>query len=233
MPVNSLRHFSFPKLRTLLPVRPLRKIMSVSTGSGAAGATDPTDPGTAFKLLLSCPSGLPASRIWSQRIQQNPSLYNGIKFRDICGHKPESSMGEVSCSFNRKFPWKCLMVSFVRWLKKLVFLQARWSTLIVTRLTCVQTDPLFIGISRRVMNVRPTAFFFLKCNLEAKEVCKLYSSAQDGYESTQIFTVLRYLILTIYEKYQGDLKQMAVKMPGCHRGGYALYKLMMEAAKDS
>ncbi|RWW85429.1 hypothetical protein BHE74_00005885 [Ensete ventricosum] len=162
MPVNSLRHFSFPKLRTLLPVRPLRKIMSVSTGSGAAGATDPTDPGTAFKLLLSCPSGLPASRIWSQRIQQNPSLYNGIKFRDICGHKPESSMGEVSCSFNRKFPWKCLMVSFVRWLKKLVFLQAR-----------------------------------------------------------------------CYEKFQGDLKQMAVKMPGCHRGGYALYKLMMEAAKDS
>ncbi|RZS07339.1 hypothetical protein BHM03_00038163 [Ensete ventricosum] len=137
MPVNSLRHFSFPKLRTLLPVRPLRKIMSVSTGSGAAGATDPTDPGTAFKLLLSCPSGLPASRIWSQRIQQNPSLYNGIKFRDICGHKPESSMGEVSCSFNS------------------------------------------------------------------------------------------------YEKFQGDLKQMAVKMPGCHRGGYALYKLMMEAAKDS
>lgn len=40
-------------------------------------------------------------------------------------------------------------------------------------------------------------------------------------------------MLTSYKKNQDDLKQMAVKMPGCHRGGYALYNLMMEATKDS
>lgn len=31
--------------------------------------------------------------------------------------------------------------------------------------------------------------------------------------------------------YQKDLESMASNMPGCHQGGYALYKLMIEAAK--
>lgn len=55
----------------------------------------------------------------------------------------------------------------------------------------IQSDPIFIGISRRELNVRPTAFFFLKCSLESKEVQQLYSKAQDGYESVQIYTVSR------------------------------------------
>nr|XP_018675108.1 PREDICTED: nudix hydrolase 9 isoform X2 [Musa acuminata subsp. malaccensis] len=331
MSVNPLRHFSSAKLRTLLPVHPRRKIMSVSTGSGAAGATDPTDPGTTFKLLLSCPSGLPASRvfvkfdpsydripypdanleesineIWSQRIRQNPSLYNGIKFR-YGGHAIEyvDGSGQISSvclhmglTDYRTFVGTNLSPLWERFLVpstgcqhtssplgngaivetsdgKILVLQRSYnvgefpgyfvfpgghsepeeigisahltdkgqteSELLNHKVSMEMfdgiirevveeiglpanslTDPLFIGISCRVVNVRPTAFFFLKCNLEAKEVCKLYSSAQDGYESTQIFTVLR-----------DDLKQMAVKMPGCHRGGYALYKLMMEATKDS
>lgn len=41
------------------------------------------------------------------------------------------------------------------------------------------------------MNARPTAFFFLRCNLLAEEVREFYSKAQDGFESTQIFTVSR------------------------------------------
>lgn len=83
------------------------------------------------------------------------------------------------------------------------------------------SDPVFIGISRRELNVRPTAFFFLKCNLKSDDVYRLYSSAQDGYESTQLYTV------------SGDeLEKMALKMPGCHRGGHALYQLMIDAAKD-
>lgn len=53
----------------------------------------------------------------------------------------------------------------------------------------LQSDPLFIGISRRVLNVRPAVFFFIKCSLESKEIQQLYSNAQDGYESTQIYTV--------------------------------------------
>ncbi|XP_059626678.1 nudix hydrolase 9 isoform X2 [Cornus florida] len=81
--------------------------------------------------------------------------------------------------------------------------------------------PVFIGISRRVLNVRPAVFFFIKCSLQSKEIQQLYSSAQDGYESTQLFTVS-----------MNDLENMTSKMPGCHQGGFALYKLMVEAVKD-
>uniref|UniRef100_A0A2P2KIV8 MutT/nudix family protein n=2 Tax=Rhizophora mucronata TaxID=61149 RepID=A0A2P2KIV8_RHIMU len=82
--------------------------------------------------------------------------------------------------------------------------------------------PLFIGVSRRVLNVRPTAFFFIKCNLHSKDVQQLYYSAQDGFESTQLYTVD--LV---------DLENMASKMPGCHQGGFALYKMtMVDASKN-
>ncbi|XP_055834030.1 nudix hydrolase 9 isoform X3 [Solanum dulcamara] len=84
------------------------------------------------------------------------------------------------------------------------------------------SSPIFIGISRRVLNVRPTAFFFIKCNLLSDEIQQLYSSAQDGFESTQLYAVS-----------MSDLENMASKMPGCHRGGYALYKLMVQGTSDS
>ncbi|PKA56350.1 Nudix hydrolase 9 [Apostasia shenzhenica] len=77
------------------------------------------------------------------------------------------------------------------------------------------SDPIFIGISRRNLNARPTAFFFMKCHLGSHEIHQLYSKAQDGYESTQLYTVLR-----------EDLEKMLDRMPGCHRGGYALYEMM-------
>ncbi|XP_023761062.1 nudix hydrolase 9 [Lactuca sativa] len=83
------------------------------------------------------------------------------------------------------------------------------------------SDPLFIGISRRVLNVRPTAFFFIKCNLESTKVQQLYSSAQDGFESTKLYIIQ-----------PSELENMASKMPGCHRGGFALYKLMLECGKN-
>ncbi|XP_010253363.1 PREDICTED: nudix hydrolase 9 [Nelumbo nucifera] len=86
--------------------------------------------------------------------------------------------------------------------------------------TASLSDPVFIGISRRELNVRPTAFFFLKCNLQSEKIQQLYSSAQDGYESTQLYTVSRI-----------ELETMESKMPGCHRGGFALYKLMTEAVQ--
>jgi len=37
--------------------------------------------------------------------------------------------------------------------------------------------------------VRPAAFFFINCSLDSKEVQQFYSSAQDGYESTQLYAV--------------------------------------------
>ncbi|XP_059430388.1 nudix hydrolase 9 [Corylus avellana] len=81
-------------------------------------------------------------------------------------------------------------------------------------------SPVFIGISRRELNVRPAAFFFIKCSLESKEIQQLYLSAQDGYESTQLYAVSMI-----------DLENMTSNMPGCHQGGFALYKLMVEALK--
>ncbi|KAJ4725899.1 nudix hydrolase 9-like [Melia azedarach] len=82
-------------------------------------------------------------------------------------------------------------------------------------------DPLFIGISRRLLNVRPAAFFFIKCSLQSEEIQQLYSTAQDGYESTQLYTVSMI-----------ELENMTCKMPGCHQGGFALYKQMVETLKN-
>ncbi|KAJ9685123.1 hypothetical protein PVL29_017235 [Vitis rotundifolia] len=59
-----------------------------------------------------------------------------------------------------------------------------------------------IRVSYRVLNVRPAAFFFIKCNLHSKEIQQVYST-----DTTS-------------------------KMPGCHQGGFALYMLMVEAVKD-
>lgn len=53
----------------------------------------------------------------------------------------------------------------------------------------LQTDPVFIGVSQREMNVRPTAFFFTKCGIDSSGVNELYSRAQDGFESTKLFAV--------------------------------------------
>ncbi|KAF2928846.1 hypothetical protein DAI22_05g013700 [Oryza sativa Japonica Group] len=84
------------------------------------------------------------------------------------------------------------------------------------------TEPVFIGISRREMNVRPTAFFFTKCNIDSGGVHELYSRAQDGFESTKMYAVS-----------EEELLGMTDRMPGCHRGGFALYEMMKTAAKKS
>ncbi|CAO2840007.1 unnamed protein product [Amaranthus hypochondriacus] len=80
--------------------------------------------------------------------------------------------------------------------------------------------PVFIGISRRELNVRPTAFFFIKCSLESKEVEKLYGSAQDGFESTHLYAISK-----------DELESVAWKMPGCHHGGVSLYRLMLNTVE--
>ncbi|XP_038901217.1 nudix hydrolase 9 isoform X2 [Benincasa hispida] len=84
------------------------------------------------------------------------------------------------------------------------------------------SDPVFIGISRRELNVRPAAFFFINCSLDSVEIQKFYTSAQDGYESTQLYTVPMI-----------DIENVTSKMPGCHHGGFYLYKLMLQAANDN
>lgn len=46
-----------------------------------------------------------------------------------------------------------------------------------------------------------------------------------------VFLLLLILFDWCSSIYQNDIESMASKMPGCHQGGYALYKLMVEAAK--
>lgn len=291
------------------------------------------DPGCAFKLLLSCPSALPRSRvlvdfspqydriphpdpnlehsideIWNQRLQQNPSLYNGQKFRyggdslhHVAGSEQDSSVclhlgltdyrtfvgtnlsplwekflvpseddsvrcqhtssplgnGAVVETSDTKFlvlqrsqnvgefpgyfvfpgghsepqeieisshPVKSNSTESVQLNEKIsqemfegIIREVVEEIGVPAESLC---DPLFIGISRRDLNVRPTAFFYIKCSLGSEEIRQLYSSAQDGYESTHLYTVSK-----------DELEKMTLRMPGCHRGGFALYVLMVEATK--
>ncbi|KAG6503099.1 hypothetical protein ZIOFF_035389 [Zingiber officinale] len=319
-----IRYSPFQAFRIVSSRRP-QGIMSISAGAG-----DPTDPGTAFKLLLSCPSGLPASQvfvnfdasydriphpdasleesineIWNRRVQGNPSLYSGLKFR-YGDHTVQYADGSDKISSiclhlgltdYRSFVGTNLNPLWERFLfpsaddslccqhtssplgngaivetsdGKILILQrshnvgefpgyfvfpgghsepqeigisshcADKGTIqsdLINQKVCVE---MFDGIIREVVeeigvpaislasnylhllltydpNIMPTAFFFLRCNLPAEEVREFYSKAQDGFESTQIFTVSR-----------DDLKKLALKMPGCHCGGLALYDLMTE-----
>eukprot|EP00249_Psilotum_nudum_P008186 c21103_g1_i2 orf=315-1226(-) len=77
------------------------------------------------------------------------------------------------------------------------------------------SDPLFIGVSRRVVNARPTAFFYLKCSISSAEVLNFYAHAEHGFESTGL---LRFP--------KENLKCVSGRMPGCHQGGAALFDLM-------
>ncbi|KAJ3676655.1 hypothetical protein LUZ60_004067 [Juncus effusus] len=284
------------------------------------------DPGTAFNLLLSCPSPLSPSQvfvdfgesydriphpdfaleesiklIWDQRLEKNPSLYNGTKFR-YGGFSP-SNLNNSEKEFS-----VCLHLGLTDYRTFVgTNLNPQWNKFLVPSeddtIRCkhvsnplgngaiVQTndnkilvmkrsqnvgefpgyyvfpgghsepqeigisshkserdlsdlnekvskemfdgmirevveeigvpanslnEPVFIGVSQREMNVRPTAFFFMKCNMNFSEIKELYFKAQDGYESTQIYAVS-----------VEELEKMAERMPGCHCGGFALYKLMM------
>lgn len=285
-----------------------------------------------YKLMLSCPSGLPPSQvfvdfnrnydrithpdvnlensidgIWDQKAQQNPSLYNGKKFRygghallagpddqelncrvflhlgltDYktfmgtnlnalwekflvpsedetvrCKHtanplgngavvetsdgrilllKRSNNVGEFPGHFvfpgGHPEPEEVGIVSLdssePEVLNRLVA-QEMFDSIIreVVEETGVPAESLqnavFIGISRRELNVRPTAFFFMKCTLQSNEIQKLYASAQDGFESTQLYAVSK-----------DELENLTSKMPGCHHGGFVLYKLMIEAQKNN
>ncbi|KAK6142074.1 hypothetical protein DH2020_012176 [Rehmannia glutinosa] len=288
----------------------------------------------AFKLLLSCPSGLSPSEvsvvfdptydriphpdislensiteIWDRRVQQNPSLYNGLKFRyggHTLGEGADSSQNTSVCLLLGLTDYRTFVGTNLNplWERFLFLSEDDWrrcqhtsnplgngaivvtsdeEVVVLQRSTNVgefpghfvfpgghpepqevgiishHTDgelthqmvnrkvsqemfdsiirevveeigvpaaslgkPVFIGISQRVLNVRPTAFFFIKCDLPSKDIQQLYCSAQDGYESTQLYTMS-----------MSNLADIASKMPGCHQGGFALYKLMIDAAKEN
>ncbi|RAL46122.1 hypothetical protein DM860_006276 [Cuscuta australis] len=286
--------------------------------------------GSEFKLLLSCPSGISPSQmsvafdqlydrvphrdpilegsiseVWEKRVQQSPSLFNGLKFRyggyifkSIIGSPQEPHVClHLGLTDYRTFVgtnlsplWKKFLVqseddcsqcqhtsnplgngAIVETSDKKILVLRRSNNVgefpgyfvfpgghpepNAVGLTCHKSDtdpnhceiinrkasqemfdsisrevveetgvpaanlstPIFIGISQRVLNVRPTAFFFIKCNLPAKEIQDMYSGAEDSFESTQLQAVS-----------MSELESLASKMPGCHRGGLELYKLMQK-----
>ncbi|KAM0845600.1 hypothetical protein ACQ4PT_056239 [Festuca glaucescens] len=290
-------------------------------------------PATAYKLLLSCPVGLPRSRIsvkfdpsfdriphpdsslqesideiWNQRLQENPSLYSGTKFRygGHSSHHSDEPNQEYSVSLHlgltdyRTFVGTNLSPLWEKFLvpseddsvccqhmsnplgnaaivetsdEKIIVLQRSNNVgespgcyvfpgghsepeevgilahqndvedvgRLIERVSDEMfdgiirevveetgvpasslTEPIFIGVSCREMNVRPAAFFFIRCNVDSSTVTELYSRAQDGYESTKLYAVSA-----------EELREMSQRMPGCHQGGVALYELMRNAAKNA
>ncbi|EFJ37819.1 hypothetical protein SELMODRAFT_163872 [Selaginella moellendorffii] len=69
-----------------------------------------------------------------------------------------------------------------------------------------------IGISRRSVNVRPTAFFFMKCRLTSSVISEHYTRAADSFESTKLCFVNR-----------EELIDKSNEMPGCHEGGAVIF----------
>uniref|UniRef100_A0ACD5TYT8 Uncharacterized protein n=1 Tax=Avena sativa TaxID=4498 RepID=A0ACD5TYT8_AVESA len=309
-----------------LPAPSLHRLCYMATGASAAVE----DPGMAYKLLLSCPAGLPRSRvsvkfdpsfdriphpdasleesideIWNQRLQENPSLYSGTKFRygGHVSHQNDESNQEYCVSLHlgltdyRTFVGTNLSPSWENFLvpseddsvccqhlsnplgngaivetsdEKIIVLQRSnnvgespgcyvfpgghsepQEVGILAHQNDVQdvvhliervsdemfdgiirevveetgvpasslSEPIFIGVSRRETNVRPAAFFYVRCNVDSSTVTELYSRAQDGYESTKLYAV------SIEE-----LREMSQGLPGCHQGGFALYELMRNAS---
>uniref|UniRef100_N1QPV5 Nudix hydrolase domain-containing protein n=1 Tax=Aegilops tauschii TaxID=37682 RepID=N1QPV5_AEGTA len=155
--------------------------------------------------------------IWNQRLQQNPSLYNGTKFRDICWNKSQSTVGEIFGPLSRSNnvgespghyvfpgghsePQEVGILAHQNDEKDVAGLTERISDEMfdgiireVVEETGVPasslTEPILIGVSRRETNVRPAAFFYMRCNIDSSAITELYARAQDGYESTKIYAV--------------------------------------------
>lgn len=53
----------------------------------------------------------------------------------------------------------------------------------------IQSDPVFIGCSRRKQNVRPAAFFYVGSALSSAQVLHNYQHAEHTYESTALYTL--------------------------------------------
>eukprot|EP00252_Welwitschia_mirabilis_P015502 TRINITY_DN3408_c0_g1_i2.p1 TRINITY_DN3408_c0_g1~~TRINITY_DN3408_c0_g1_i2.p1 ORF type:complete len:252 (-),score=45.56 TRINITY_DN3408_c0_g1_i2:432-1187(-) len=196
--------------------------------------------------------------VWKQRISTNPSLYNGKKFRYggcrslLCDGKSLQMPPNCLClglTDYRTFIGTNLAPSWENFLVPVeddaeqcahvssplgngAVVETKDNYIVVLERSHnvgefpghlvfpgghSESDPIFIGVSRRALNVRPTAFFFIKCSLDSAEVYDFYAKAEDGFESTNLHMVPK-----------SELACAALKMPGCHRGGFALYELMVK-----
>ncbi|XP_021658667.2 nudix hydrolase 9 isoform X2 [Hevea brasiliensis] len=236
----------------------------------------------AYKLLLSCPSGLAPSQvsvlfdqsydriphpdvelensiaeIWDQRAQKNTSLYNGKKFR-YGGYNIHSGDG----SHQDSHVWLHLGLTDYRtfvgtnlsplWEKFLVPseddpIQCQHTSSPLGNGAVVETSDKKIVVLRRSSNVGefPGHFVFPGGHLEPEEVgIASHQSGKDftGSEiinkkaSQEMFdSIIREVVEEIGVPMTSliELENMASKMPGCHQGGFALYKLMVEALKNT
>ncbi|XP_004960300.1 nudix hydrolase 9 isoform X2 [Setaria italica] len=237
-----------------------------------AATSAAADPGTAFKLLLSCPAGLPRSRvsvkfgqsfdriphpdagleesiceIWNQRLQRNPSLYNGTKFRygGNAVHYKDDSKQDYHVSLHLGLTdYRTFVGTNLNplWEKFLVPSEGAtmWGSFQDTTFSLEDTrshKKLASWVIKLMKKTRLLSVnkFHKKCLKESSVkwlrkleflllpwgVNELYSKAQDGYESTKLYAVS-----------VEELRGMGQRMPGCHNGGFALYELMRNDAKS-
>eukprot|EP00928_Gymnodinium_smaydae_P032663 TRINITY_DN23593_c0_g1_i2.p1 TRINITY_DN23593_c0_g1~~TRINITY_DN23593_c0_g1_i2.p1 ORF type:complete len:154 (-),score=33.06 TRINITY_DN23593_c0_g1_i2:70-531(-) len=88
------------------------------------------------------------------------------------------------------------------------------------------SEPLCLGLSRRLRNHRPDIIFLITCSLESAAVAELYATGPSVHrdESLQLLTLERENFL------RRVLDEDALPMPGCHRGGVELYRRYLAAA---
>ena len=78
-----------------------------------------------------------------------------------------------------------------------------------------------LGFTERVVNKRPDIIFYIPCSIQAEEVHKLYADGPEHeYESTELITINRDELLKLVL----DDTSNSMNMPGCHRGGVALFR---------
>ena len=85
-----------------------------------------------------------------------------------------------------------------------------------------------IGVTRRMLNIRPCIFYLATSDASSEEVMQRYTDgkAVDAEESKGMFFLLSSeLVDRVIEKDE-------INMPGCHRGGVLLYKKYLQAKKE-
>ncbi|XP_074359226.1 nudix hydrolase 9 isoform X2 [Apium graveolens] len=193
------------------------------------------------------------SEIWNRKSQHSSLLFNGSKFR-YAGHSFATVVDSIqvaSACFHlgltdyRTFVGTNLNPS---WQKFIVESQDGCSRCQHTSSplgngAVVETSDNRILVLQRSNNVGefPGHFVFPGGHPEPGEVgitthqCNKDSELLNKIISQEMFdSIIREVVeeIGVPEESLRDLESMASNMPGCHQGGYALYKLMVDAMKE-
>ncbi|CAL5097275.1 unnamed protein product [Urochloa decumbens] len=238
-----------------------------------AAAASAADPGTAFKLLLSCPAGLPRSRvlvkfgqsfdriphpdaaleesiseIWNQRLQRNPSLYNGTKFRyggNAVQYKDDSKQEyhvslRLGLTDYRTFVGTNLNPLWEKFLVPSEDDPVRCQHMSnpLGNGAIVETSDRKIIVLQRSHNVGefPGYYVFPGGHSEPQEIGIVgHQTAEENLAplservSQEMFEgIIREVVeeTGVPASSLEELRGMSQRMPGCHNGGFALYELM-------